>query len=76
MSSYPCYLALDMVRDFIEKYGIDVVLYKGGTIEKDLCEKLAVESYNVEILSGLKKVHSHDPATEVNLYWDQMQRYV
>lgn len=73
--SCSCSSACGKVKEFIEKYGIEVILYKGGTIERDLCEKLSVESYNIEILSELRKVHSHDPATEVNLYWDQLYKY-
>ena len=73
--SCPCSLAPDTLKDFTEKYGIDVILYKGGTIERDLCKELGVESCNIEVLRGLKKVYSHNPATEVNLYWDQLYRY-
>ena len=75
MLSLPCTDAFSVLRDFIQKHDIEVVLYKGGTIERDICEKLLIESYNIEVLSGLRRVYSHDPATEVNLYWDQLYNF-
>ena len=63
-----------MIQNFISNHRVEVVLYKGGTIEKDICEKLSVQSYNIEVINGLKKIYSHDPATEVNLYWDQLYK--
>ena len=47
-------------------------LFKGGTIEKELCHKLCIPSYNLECLQDIQKVDSHDPRTEVNGYYDQL----
>ena len=71
-SSGPCIESLGAIREFVEDQNVEVVLYKGGTIEKDVCEAMGVESLNIEVLDELRKVHSHDPATEVNLYCDQL----
>ena len=73
--SHPCISALDVIRNFINEHDVEVVLYKGGTIERDICEKLLIESRNIEAINGLRKIHSHDPATEVNLYWDQLREF-
>ena len=33
----PCSTALEKIRRFIDENNIDIILYKGGEIEKDLC---------------------------------------
>ena len=63
---------LDKVNAFIVNNGIDCILYKGGTIEKGLCEALCIPSYNIECFQDLEKVQSHDPRTEVNEYYTQL----
>ena len=61
-----------MINTFIVYNGIDAILFKGGTIEKELCHKLCIPSYNLEFLQDIQKVVSHDPRTEVNGYYDQL----
>ena len=60
------------VNAFIVYNSIDFILYKGGTIEKDLCSELCIPSYNMECLPELEKVQSYDLQTEVNLYYNQL----
>ena len=68
----PCRTVLVKVKAFIVYNSIDFILYKGGTIEKDLCSELCIPSYNMECVPELEKVQSHDPQTEVNLYYNQL----
>ena len=74
--SPPCKTALSKANAFIVYNNIDLILYKGGTIEKDLCGVLCMPSYNMECLPELRKVESHDPRTEVNSYYNQLVEYL
>ncbi len=67
-----CAQVLRKLNQFIVNNGIELVLYKGGTIERDLCEALNIPSFNIENLEGLKKTNSHDPRTEVDCYYSQI----
>ena len=68
----PCNTVLAKVNTFITYNSIDFIVYKGGTIEKELCDKLCIPSYNIECFTELEKVESHDPQTEVNCYYAQL----
>ena len=68
----PCHTALEKIGRFVDENDIDIILYKGGEIEKDLCSDLGIQSYNIERINGLEKVYSHDPRTEVNCYFSQL----
>ena len=50
---------------------IELVFYKGGEIEKNLCEELDIESFNIEKFN-LEKAYSHDPYVEINCYYSQL----
>ena len=67
-----CSTVLDKINEFIVYNDIELVLYKGGTIEKDLCSELDISSVNIERLEDLEKAQSHDPRFEVNFYYDQI----
>ena len=67
-----CSKVLERINAFIVYNNIDVIFYKGGDIEKQLCQKLCIPSYNLECLPDLGKVESHDPQTEVNGYYKQL----
>ena len=67
-----CRQVLLLLKKFIINNNIELVLYKGGTIERDLCTALDIPSMNIECLHGIQKVHSHDPCTEVNAYFSQI----
>ena len=70
--STPCSTAMEKIRRFIMDNNIDLVLYKGGNVEKELCEELSIPSFNIEFFKGLIKSKSHDPRTEVNCYYEQL----
>ena len=73
--SSTCVGSMSIIRDFVTEHGVEVILYKGGTVEQDICREMEIDSQNIEALCGLKKVYSHDPGTEVTLYWDQLNKY-
>ena len=43
-------------------------MYKGGTIERDICEELDIRSWNIEQMD-LAKANCHDPREEVLFYY-------
>jgi len=65
----PCNTVLAKLNAFIVYNDIDFILYKGGRIEKDLCEELDIPSYNIECFGEMGKTQSHDSKTEVNYYY-------
>ena len=67
-----CRQVLTLLKKFIVSNNIELVLYKGGTIEKDLLNEIDIASMNIEHLNGIQKIHSHDPCTEVNAYYSQI----
>ena len=67
-----CSQVLTLLKEFIINNCVELVLYKGGTIERDLCNEMNIMSFNIECLHGLQKVHSHDPFVEVNCYFSQI----
>ena len=68
----PCSTAEDKVEQFIVDNGIDLVLYKGGYIEKHMCDELCIPSLNIEQLGEFERAYSHDPRVEVNTYYGQL----
>ena len=71
-----CSTVLDKINEFIVYNDIDLILYKGGTIEKDLCSELDISSMNIECFEDLEKAQSHDPRFEVNFYYDQIINFI
>lgn len=64
-----CTEAAILLREYIFRNNIDIILYKGGVIEKKLCDSINVTSYNIEAL-GVPKAPSHQPKDEVNFYYN------
>ena len=69
--SPPCRYAVSKLNEFIVYNGIDLILFKGGTIELELCKKLDIKSINIESMN-IEKAYSHDPREEVNFYYNQL----
>ena len=69
--SSPCSTAIEKLNNFITDNEIDLILYKGGDIEKKLCDELEIASFNIEYFN-LEKAYSHDPYEEVNHYFIQI----
>ena len=70
-----CHTVLAKVNTFLVYNSIDFILYKGGVIEKELCDELSIPCYNIECFSDLSKVQSHDPQTEVHNYYNQLVKF-
>ena len=67
-----CSQAVEKLNEFIVNNDITLILFNGGTIERDLCEELHVESMNIGCFEEVKKTYSHDPRKEVNFYYKQI----
>ncbi len=67
-----CTNVLEEINNFIVYNGIELVLYKGGIIERNLCIDLDIPSINLELIPNLKTMKSHDPRVEVNWYYAQL----
>ena len=75
--SSSCSTAVEKLNNFIVNNEIDLVFYKGGEIEKEVCDELDIDSFNIEnFKSELEKVYSHDPYIEVNCYFTQLVEYI
>ena len=55
---------------------IDLVFYKGGQIEKEVCDTLHIDSLNIEHFEKLEKVYSHNPYVEVSCYFTQLIEFI
>ena len=71
-----CSTVLAKLNTFIVYNGIDFILYKGGTIERELCHELCIPSFNIEQFSQFEKIQSHDPDIEVNHYYNRLMNLI
>ena len=75
--SLPCSTTREKLKSFIENNAIDLVLYKGGTIEKNLCAELGIDSFDIDYFENeLQKIDSHDPYKKTNHYFIQLVEIV
>jgi len=72
--SLSCTSASSRLRQFVERNNITIIFYKGGHLEKDLCDEINVQSFNIERFN-VPKINSHDPYTEVQGYWKFLQSF-
>ena len=73
----PCSTAAEKLNKFVVDNDIGVILYKGGQVEKNLCDELDIDSFNIEFFDkDLEKVYSHDPYVEVNNYFTQLVEFI
>ena len=69
-----CSTAKNKINEFIFDNGIELILYKGGTIERDLCEgELFIPSLDIECFP-IEKTQSHDPRTVVEHYHSRITK--
>ena len=64
-----CCDAASGVKRFLETVNASVVLYKGGCLEKNICDQLGVECWNIELL-GAPKLNTHSPKEEINEHYN------
>ena len=65
--SEPCRLAATRLKTFVKSNDIDVILFKGGVIEKRLCGDARIRCFDIG--SIVPKVKSHRPRTEVHSHF-------
>ena len=72
LTTLPCIDSADTIRAFLLKKQIDVVLYKSGMQEGDLCYALNIECQNLDVY-GVKNYPTrfHDPLEEVLYFRDK-----
>ena len=64
-----CKDAANVIKQFASRLNVELILYKGGSIEKGVCEKIGVDFINIEDV-GAKRVDSHSPRVEINLHYN------
>ncbi len=63
-----CVESPPIIKDILQWNGITMVFYKGGHIERDLCNKIGIASRNIEEF-GAPKATSHDPLEELREHY-------
>ncbi len=66
-SPHKCNEAVYYLSEILAWNGISCVFYKGGTIERDICSILNIQSYNLEELD-VPKAPNHKPEEEVQFF--------
>ena len=70
-----CKDAKTMLMKFITDNNIKLIYYKGGCVEKKLCEEIGIESKNLEDFY-IPKAQCHDPKEETHFYHFVMQTHI
>ena len=65
-----CARVLPLLNEFLVYNGIELIIYKGGSIEADLANALDIPASNIENI--VQKANSHDPRAEVNHYFSKI----
>ena len=71
MRSLGCNRAKDVIKYFLNIKRIELVGFKGGTVEKDFCNAINIPAYNIEQL-GVEKADNYVPKQVVNFYFGQL----
>ena len=66
-----CRRVTSIVRNFITTNNFKFILFKGGTIERDLCNTIDIPAYNIECLN-IEKAKCHNPKVEIEHYFGQL----
>ncbi len=69
----PCCYAVKVVKKFLHDSKVTVVVYKGGSIEREFCADMDIPAYNLEQL-GVGKAFNHDPEQEVRFFFNELIR--
>ena len=70
-----CLEAKNILKKFVSELNADVVFYKGGIHEKNICKEIDIDSFNIEQI-GVKKVSSHDPREELFSHYKQINNII
>ena len=66
-----CVQTTSILHDFVCANRLDIILFKGGNIEKKLCNNMSLPALNIETL-GVPKATSHDPRLEVQQHYNYL----
>ena len=66
-----CEDANEIIREFVDYTESEIILFKGGVIEKEIGKEIGVQTYDLERL-GVKKAKNHNPLEEVQDYYNQL----
>ena len=69
----PCRCAAKVVNKFLHDSKVTVVVYKGGSIEREFCADMDIPAYNLEHL-GVGKAVTHIPEQEVRFFFNELIR--
>ena len=61
-----------LIRRIIADYDIEILIYKGGNVERDFAIELGILSKCLEDF-GVKKVNSHEPLEEIQDHLRQLK---
>ncbi len=67
-----CSQVIEKLNDFVVNNNIELILHKGGAIEKELAEKLQIPSFNIILFDDIERPNSHKPRLEVEFYYEQI----
>ena len=73
--SFSCKESIQMIKDILEWNGVERVLYKGGDIERKICNQIGISSLNIEQF-GAPKATSHDPLEELKEHYIYLKQNV
>ena len=71
-----CADSLKLIRNLLREKDVNIVLFKGGTLEKDLCRDLNIDCVDLEKLGVPKYRGKHDPLQEVIFFRDKFVEIV
>ena len=66
-----CSNMIEILKKYVKDRKIEIILYKGGTVEIDVAEKLGLPCLNIEAY-GVSKARSHVPEEEICEYKEQL----
>ena len=69
--SAPCEISRLKLEELVATHGIDLILYKGGSLEAELCKKLNIDCKNLETMD-IEKSYSLNPRQEIDFYYNQL----
>ena len=68
-----CRQIAGIVKSFLRANYVQLILFKGGTMEKDLADELCYQWKNLEDWK-VKKAPVHDPLLEVRFFQFELER--
>ena len=64
-----CKDVYEIVRNFAVTNEIEIFAYKGGNLERQICEEIGIDCFNLERV-GAPKAYNHVPREEVRFHYE------